>query len=129
MNGSALLDTNLVIAHLRSDAALTQRLRHASPIHVPWIVLGELYFGAHKSNAAAKILHQVQRFMSGTIVLYPDDRTTEEYGEIKAVLARAGTPIPDNDIWIAAAARRFQLPLATRDQHFGLVKGLSLLAW
>jgi len=51
------------------------------------------------------------------------------YGQIKAELAQAGTPIPDNDIWIAALTREYQLPLVTRDQHFNLVSGMQTLDW
>jgi tRNA(fMet)-specific endonuclease VapC len=58
-----------------------------------------------------------------------DDRTVEQYGQIKAEIAEAGTPIPDNDIWIAALAREYELPLVTRDQHFDIVPGLKTLAW
>ena len=63
------------------------------------------------------------------MVLLPDELTAEVYGQIKAELAQAGTPIPDNDLWIAALAREYQLPLATKDRHFALVPGLSTLAW
>ncbi|MCX6929402.1 MAG: hypothetical protein NT154_40235 [Verrucomicrobia bacterium] len=44
-------------------------------------------------------------------------------------LAKAGTPIPENDIWIAALALEHQLPLAARDAHFDLVIGLRVLKW
>ena len=62
-------------------------------------------------------------------LLLPDNSTLEDYGRIKAELARAGTPIPENDIRIAAAAKGLALPLVTRDQHFGLIAGLVLLRW
>jgi tRNA(fMet)-specific endonuclease VapC len=63
------------------------------------------------------------------VVLFPDQDTTEMYGQVKAELARLGTPIPDNDLWIAAVARQHNLPLATRDAHFTQVPGLKTLAW
>ena len=35
----------------------------------------------------------------------------------------------DNDIWIAAMARQFDLPLVTRDSHFAAIPALKTLAW
>jgi predicted nucleic acid-binding protein len=47
--GSVLLDTNVVVAHFRNDPDLTARLRSARAIYIPWVVLGELHYGAlHK---------------------------------------------------------------------------------
>ncbi len=48
---------------------------------------------------------------------------------MKTELAEAGKLIPDNDIWIAAMARQYDLPLATRDVHFAAVSRLKPLAW
>jgi tRNA(fMet)-specific endonuclease VapC len=48
---------------------------------------------------------------------------------VKAELAGIGKSIPDNDIWIAAMARQFDLPLVTRDGHFAAVPRLTTLAW
>jgi len=62
-------------------------------------------------------------------VLLPDESTPELYGRISAQLAQAGTPIPQNDIWIAAIALQSGLPLATCDAHFRQVTGLQLLHW
>jgi tRNA(fMet)-specific endonuclease VapC len=55
--------------------------------------------------------------------------TAEFYGEIKAQLSLAGKPIPQNDIWIAAATKEHDLPVATRDRHFSFVSGLTVLQW
>jgi tRNA(fMet)-specific endonuclease VapC len=63
------------------------------------------------------------------IVLSPGLATAEHYGRIRATLSNAGTPIPENDIWIAAIAQENQLPVATRDQHFDQVTGLKVLKW
>jgi len=62
-------------------------------------------------------------------VLTVDAVTADHYGQIRAVLAKAGTAIPENDVWVAALAQQYRLPIATRDQHFALVYGLTLLAW
>ncbi len=56
-------------------------------------------------------------------------RTAEIFGQISAELALAGTPIPTNDVWVAALAREHALPVATDDAHFARVPGLTVLRW
>ncbi|MCE0497756.1 MAG: hypothetical protein LV481_07410 [Methylacidiphilales bacterium] len=60
---------------------------------------------------------------------FADRSNRQEYGRIKAELARAGTPIPENDVWIAAQAIEQGLPLATCDAHFGRINRLVVLDW
>jgi tRNA(fMet)-specific endonuclease VapC len=55
--------------------------------------------------------------------------TSLKYGRVRAQLAQAGTPIPENDIWIAAVALEHQLPLSARDVHFEWITGLQVLKW
>jgi tRNA(fMet)-specific endonuclease VapC len=69
------------------------------------------------------------KFLRVATVLLPDENTAEQYGQIKAELARIGRPIPENDVWIAAMARQHDLPIATRDAHFAAVSHLKTLAW
>ena len=68
-------------------------------------------------------------FLQTAILLLPDRSTSERYGQVKAELAGMGRLIPDNDIWIAAMARQFDLPAVTRDGHFAAVPALTTLAW
>lgn len=105
------------------------RLTEAKILFLPWVVLGELYYGAHRARRREEILSQIRDFSRIAVLLLPIQDTAEHYGQIKAELARAGTPIPDNDIWIAAVAREYKLPLATRDEHFAVVPGLKMLTW
>ena len=53
-------------------------------------------------------------------------QTAREYAQIRAQLRRAGTPIPENDVWIAALAKEHGWPLATDDEHFRRIAGLRL---
>ncbi len=69
------------------------------------------------------------RFLEAVDVLVPDESTPEVYGRISAQLAQAETPIPQNDIWIAAIALQSGLPLATADAHLQNVTGLTVLLW
>ena len=67
--------------------------------------------------------------MDGASLLLPTARTAAEYGRVKAALKTAGTPLPENDVWIAAFALEHGLPLAARDAHFARVAGLQVLDW
>jgi tRNA(fMet)-specific endonuclease VapC len=125
---SVLLDTSIIVAHFRREPALAERLKSAT-LYIPLPVLGELYYGAFKSEHQAKTLKQLQEFLRICAILPPDELTAQHYGHIKADLERAGSPIPENDLWIAAIAREHPLPLVTRDRHFSLVTGLEALAW
>jgi tRNA(fMet)-specific endonuclease VapC len=69
------------------------------------------------------------KFLRTTELLLPGVATAVRYSEISHALALKGTPIPENDIWIAAAATEFGMPLVTRDAHFKNVAGLEMLAW
>lgn len=71
----------------------------------------------------------IREFLQTDVLLLPDQGASERYGQVKAELADAGKLIPENDIWIAALARQYDLPLATRDAHFAVVQGLNTLAW
>ncbi len=62
-------------------------------------------------------------------MLLSDESTPELYDRISAQLAKAATPIPQNDIWIAAIALQSGLPVATGDAHFEHVIGLQILRW
>jgi tRNA(fMet)-specific endonuclease VapC len=127
--GSVLLDTSVVVDYLRQDPGLHRKLDQVDDVYLPLVVLGELLFGAYKSNQSAKALAQVQAFYDGCIVLLPDEKTADLYGQIKAELSAAGRKIPENDVWIAAVARQQGYPLATRDRHFSFVPDLTILDW
>ncbi len=128
--GSALLDTTIVVDHLRGKSpALGDRFKETTTLYLPVTALGELLYGAYKSAFEPKGLKQIEDFVQLCALLAPDEETAHYYGRIHADLARLGKPIPQNDIWIAAIALEHNLPLATRDHHFSLVSGLTLLAW
>jgi tRNA(fMet)-specific endonuclease VapC len=91
--------------------------------------LAELYYGAFRSDRPEKHLEQIEQFLAAADVLTADQDTAKHYGRIAAQLARAGTPIPQNDIWMAALSIQSGLPLATFDRHFEHVEGLTVLFW
>jgi tRNA(fMet)-specific endonuclease VapC len=127
--GSVLLDTNVVVAHFRNDPDLTAHLTATPALYLPWVVLGELHYGALRARRREAQLALIRDFLRTTSLLLPDQSTSERYGQVKAELAEIGKLIPDNDIWIAAIARQYDLPLATRDGHFAAVPHLKTLDW
>jgi tRNA(fMet)-specific endonuclease VapC len=129
MAGSVLVDTNVVVAYFRGDMTLQPHFAGITPLYLAWVVLGELHFGAQRAQRRQEQLAYIHDLLTYAVVLFPDQDTTEAYGQVKAELAQLGKPIPDNDIWIAAVARQFDLPLATRDAHFTHVPRLKTLAW
>jgi tRNA(fMet)-specific endonuclease VapC len=129
MNGDFLLDTNMVIALLASDRAILKRKKRAEKFFIPSIVVGELFYGAYHSAHAQKNIAQVEVFAAANAVLNCDTETGRYYGEIKNRLRKVGRPIPENDIWIAALARQYELTLISRDKHFREVANLQIEVW
>ena len=127
--GSVLVDTTVVVAYFRGDKDLRPRFADGAPVSLPWVALGELHFGAQRAQRRQEQLGYIRDLLTYSVLLFPDQRTTEHYGQIKAELAHIGRPIPDNDLWIAALARQCDMPLATRDAHFAAVPALKTLAW
>jgi tRNA(fMet)-specific endonuclease VapC len=127
--GKLLLDTSVVVAHLRGVVAVTERMAEAEALYLPLIALGELHFGLLRSSRPDRNLRALQSWLQAVTLLTLSESTTAEYGRIKDALARAGTPIPENDIWIAAMAREHDLTFATRDDHFALISDLTVVDW
>jgi tRNA(fMet)-specific endonuclease VapC len=126
---SVLLDTSVVVRHFRDGNAVVSQLAAFEELYLPQAALAELYAGAFRSAHPEKNLQQIRRFLDAVDVLLPNESTPEQYGRISAQLTQAGTPIPQNDIWIAATAIQSDLPLATADRHFQYVTGLTVLLW
>jgi len=129
MSGRFLLDTNIVIALFAQEPPVREHLERAEEVFVPSVVLGELYFGAHKSTRVEENLARVDEFAASSAVLVCDTETARWYGAIKSGLREMGRPIPENDIWIAAIAQQHGLILVTRDAHFSEVERLKIGAW
>lgn len=129
LGNSVLLDASIVVRHFRDGSALAPKLSEFEEFYLPQAALAELYAGAFRSARPDKNLQQIARFLEAVDVMSPNDSTPEIYGRISAQLAQAGTPIPQNDIWIAAIALQSGLPLATTDAHFQQIAGLSVLMW
>jgi len=124
-----LLDSSVVIEHLRGRLDIAEKVIPSETLFLPLTALGELYKGVLKSHDPEKNRAKLEKFLLTVAVLHPDTATAVYYARIAVDLDAQGAPIPENDIWIAAIALECSMPLATRDAHFARVSGLSLLQW
>jgi tRNA(fMet)-specific endonuclease VapC len=126
------LDTNICIGLLKGEPELKERLADLSQpqLKVCSVVRAELYFGARKSSRIEQNMIGHRRFLETFETLAFDDVAAEFYGTIRADLERAGTPIGNNDMLIAAIARANNCIMVTRNQReFVRVAGLQVEVW
>lgn len=122
-----VLDTNIVIAYLNGEQSLVNKLMALTRPSLSVVVLGELFFGALNSTKVDHNLSRIESFSAICAILPITEKTSRIFGHIKSELKRSGTPIPENDIWIAAQCREHGCRLMTRDNHFAAVTQLSVL--
>ncbi|MBI2822428.1 MAG: type II toxin-antitoxin system VapC family toxin [Acidobacteria bacterium] len=115
-----LLDTSAYSSFLRGNEDVQAMLQQADEIYLTPIVLGELRAGFLRGKHRKKNEGELDAFLSSprVAVVEVDDETATRYAVILHALWRAGTPIPTNDIWIAASAMQRGLRLLTTDAHF-----------
>ena len=123
-----VMDTNGLSALAEGEPALESMLRQAAQVAIPGIVLEEYRYGISRSRYR-KYEQWLSEYLSSFRILDVDERTTIPYAAVRSELKRAGTPIPSNDVWIAALCRQHSLPLLSRDRHFDAVPGLRRLEW
>ena len=128
-NGNYLLDTNIIIGMFTGDIAIEEKMQSRHNLFLASPSIGELYYGAQKSDKVRENLHRINTFVENHIFLSCDLETAQWYGIIKNQLQKKGRPIPNNDIWIAAVAMQHELILVTRDAHFDEVESLQTERW
>jgi tRNA(fMet)-specific endonuclease VapC len=114
------LDTNRIVDLFRGDAGLAEWLGTCDEVWIPLIVLAEIKAGFLGGSRQHRNEAQLHRLLGKATVgvLLPDRETAEHYARLFVQLKRAGTPVPDNDLWIAALALEHDLLLITRDELF-----------
>lgn len=122
-----LLDTNAYARLARGDARVLDALGDADVIYLSVFVLGELFAGFRGGRHEAQNRKGLRDFMGASTVklLFATEETAERFGVLKDQLKRAGTPLPINDVWIAAHALETGATLVSWDQHFEQVAGLQ----
>jgi tRNA(fMet)-specific endonuclease VapC len=110
-----------VIAFLRGDGRAEAVIAATERLVVPVAVVAELLAGCLGADRrAAETLRRVQAFLGSTRVTTTPatSDTAERWAVIWDALKRAGRPVPANDVWIAASAMEYGLPVITLDRHF-----------
>lgn len=124
-----ILDTNAVSDFLDGHPGVIQLLNEATKIYIPVIVLGEYRFGLRGSRLRKAMESQFEAFAKCCTVLDISETTTRTYATIRHQLKKAGTPIPENDVWIAALAKQHRLPILSNDKHFDTVSSIERIGW
>lgn len=124
------LDTNTYSAFLAGKAAAAKRISQADHIWLPAPVLGELRAGFAKGSKVAQNELLLQEFLTSqhVHVIAIDEAVTRRYAKIFDQLRKDGTPIPTNDLWIAACVMHAGFPLYSLDAHFKYVQGIVLIS-
>ena len=121
-----LLDTSAYVGFKRNAVETVEIIVKAELIVFSPVVLGELMFGFRNGSRFKKNMDDLNRFLEHEAVdLAPIGETTSDrYSRIAAQLRLQGTPIPTNDIWIAAQAMEHGAELIASDKHFYKISGL-----
>jgi predicted nucleic acid-binding protein len=115
-----LLDTSAFSAHRRGHPEVSAAIAEARTVALNTVVLGELLDGFRRGSRYERNLADLDAFRSSPRfeMLSLGEETAGAYAQILGDLRRAGTPVPTNDIWIAASALQHGRLLLTLDRHF-----------
>ena len=122
-----IADTNALSAFFAGEASAVERLAAADAVYLPVIVLGEFRYGLAGSRKRKEWEPRLMNFAGSCTVLPVRETTTLPYARIRDQLRKAGTPIPENDIWIAALALEYGQPILSRETHFDKVAAVQRL--
>jgi tRNA(fMet)-specific endonuclease VapC len=123
------LDTSAYSHFQRGHEPVVGVLDRAEWIGVPAVTVGELRTGFLLGDRPGQNESELSEFLSNPIVDYltVDDEVSRHYARIVVDLRQAGTPVPTNDIWIAATAARAGALVLTYDRRFSRIAGVGSL--
>ncbi len=118
------IDTSAYSHFKRGDHQVVALLDTAEWIGVPSVVIGELWLGFLQGERLERNVSELNEFLANPVVheIVIDRDVGRVYAEIVVALRKAGTPLPTNDIWIAAAAARSGATVLTYDSRFGSIQ-------
>ncbi len=122
-----IVDTNALSDWAEGKIQVRDFLNPHELPYVPIIVLGEYLFGIKQSRDRNRYEDFIRTTIPISNIVDLSFETAKHYSEIRLELKRAGTPIPANDIWIAAIARQLNEPILSNDRHFDYVENLELI--
>jgi len=124
-----ILDTNALSAWADGSPEIRGVLMAAPRLIVPAVVLGEYWFGILQSRHRARYEHWLEENLPTAELAVIGHATARAYAQVRLQLKQRGTPIPANDVWIAALAVQHLMPLLSNDSHFDAVAGLQRIAF
>ncbi len=129
IGGELLFDTCAFIPLLSGDAAAREFFALAEGVVICPPVWSELQFGALKSGRSGSNLAKLEILRRSCRFVTIDERVGELAARLRVQLEEKKIQVPPNDVWIAAAARHYELPVVTFDRHFEQIPGLQLVRW
>ncbi|MBP7951048.1 MAG: type II toxin-antitoxin system VapC family toxin [Verrucomicrobiales bacterium] len=124
-----ILDTNALSAWAEGNPTCRPAFVEASRLVIPVIVLGEYQYGIRQSRHRARYEEWLARNLLHAEIHPLGPATASHYADLRLYLKSQGSPIPANDLWIAALTVELQLPLLSNDRHFDLIPGLNRLSF
>lgn len=122
-----VLDTSAYSHLLHQHASLLEIVEQADTVFFSPVVLGELFAAFKKGTQEKKNCDLLQAFLDEhTTICDVTADTAKIYGSVYSALKKQGTPIPMNDVWIAAQCMEFGAELLTFDKHFERIPGLRV---
>ena len=124
-----LLDSNAYSRLMRGDGQTVAVVRSATDILMSAVVIGELLYGFRNCSRFDRNASELRSFLDNPYVSFVPvgPITADRYSRIAAALRSKGTPIPTNDLWIAAHAMETGVDLVSADRHFEAVDGIASL--
>ena len=130
-----LLDTSIVSAFMRRTPELhrhTAAIDTSDEVVISVVTRGEIRFGLSRLPEGARrrrLASEAETLLSHLPSIPVNDAIAEQYAMCKRDAERTGTPLADNDLWIAATAVELGAVLVTADSDFGNLRGLTLVDW
>ena len=124
---NVVLDTNTYRAFMDGVEPTVELVRRADQVWMPVPVIAELRFGFRKGSRGRANEATLVKFLDSRRVgvLVCDDQTSHFYADLKLQLTKQGTPIPINDVWIAALALQHDYALHSLDADFDRIPQLG----
>jgi predicted nucleic acid-binding protein len=127
-----LLDTDICVYWLKGNRNIEEKAMHVGldNIHLSFITISELYYGAYKSQRVNENVNVVKRLEELLEVIHSDVEICSSFGTLKASLEKEGKIIDDADLFIASCAlARGAILVTNNERHFRRIKGLKIENW
>ena len=129
MKARFLLDSSIVIDHIGGFRRLPDKVSKSEAMLFSQIAMAEIKVGFDDTRRGRREREALENFkrLPNVVEITLTSATTDLYAKVFRSLRAAGTPIPINDIWLAAQALEHGAVLVSRDRHFEAVANLQTM--